>query len=166
MLHQGIIRECTSAFSSLVLLVKKHDGTWRFCIDYSELNQHTVQDKFPIPVVDELLDELRDMRFFTKLDLCNGYLQVRMHLDDIDKTTFRTHRGHFEFLDMPFGLTNAPSTFQFVMNDVLRPFIQKFVLIFFDDILLFSRSCSEHLQQVKQVFHALRDHKLTLKLSK
>jgi hypothetical protein len=90
MLHQGIIRECTSAFSSLVLLVKKHDGTWRFCIDYSELNQHTLQDKFPILVVDELLDELRDVRFFTKLDLCNDYLQVCMHLDDIDKMISHT----------------------------------------------------------------------------
>jgi hypothetical protein len=86
MLHQGIIWECTLAFSSLVPLVKKHDDTWHFCIDYSELNQHTLQDKFPILVV----DELRDVRFFTKLDLCNGYLQVRMHLDDIDKTISHT----------------------------------------------------------------------------
>jgi hypothetical protein len=154
-LQLGIIRECTSTFTSSMLLVKKHDSTWRFCIDYRELNQQTVKDKFLILVVDELLDDLR-----------NGYHQVRMHPDDIHKTVFHTHRDHFEFLVMPFGLTNAPSTFQSLMNDVLCPFIHKFVLVFFNDILVFSRSWSEHLQHVKQVFQALRDHKLTLKYSK
>jgi hypothetical protein len=166
MLHQGIIRECTSTFPSTVLLIKKYDSTWRFCIDYHKLNQQTVKDKFPIPVVNELLDELRGVRFFTKLDLRSGYHQVCMHLDDIDKTVFHTHRGHFEFWVMPFGFTNATSTFQSLMNDVSCPFIHKFVLVFFNDILVFSRSWSEHLQHMKQVFQALRDHKLALKHSK
>jgi hypothetical protein len=149
-----------------VLLVQKQDSTRRFYIDYRELNQQMVKDMFPILMVDELLDELHGARFFTKLDLHNGYHQVCMHLDDIHKTTFRTHHDHFEFLVMPFGLTNAPSTFQSLMNDGVLPFIRKFVLVFFDDILVFSRSWSKHLQHVNQVFQALQDHKLALKYSK
>jgi hypothetical protein len=152
MLRQDIIRECTLTFSSLVLLVKKHDNTWRLCTDYFDLNQRTMQDKFLIPVVIELLDELRGARFFTKHDLCSGYHQVRMHLEDVDKMVFHTHHDHFKFLVMALGLTNAPSTFQSMMNVVMRPFIQKFVSVIFDDILVFNRSLSEHLQHVKQVF--------------
>jgi hypothetical protein len=133
------------AFSSPVLLVKKHDGTWRFYDDYRIHNSHAVLDMFPILVVDELLDELRSARFFTKLDLHSGYHQVLRDADGVAKTAFRTHHGHFEFLVMSFRLTNALATLQALMNDVLSDFIQHFVLVFFDDILIYSTSWSSPL---------------------
>jgi hypothetical protein len=165
MLAQGLIRPSTSPFSTPVLLVKK-DGTWRFCVDYRALNAKTVKDKFPIPVVEELLDELNGACYFTKLDLRSGYYQVRMHPEDVAKTAFRTHHDHFEFMVMAFGLTNVPPTFQALMNGVLHDYLSRFVLVFFDDILIYSSSWSEHLQHVRVVLTTLRQHRLAVKQSK
>jgi hypothetical protein len=165
MLEQGLVRRSSLAFSSLVILVKKPDGSWRFCVDYRALNAIAVKDAFPIPVVDELLDELHGAKFFTKLDLRAGYHQVRMRPADINKTTFRTHDNFYEFLVMSFGLCNAPATFQALMMmcyDCSCAVSCWYFLRHFD----LNASWVDHLRRLRAILTVLQQHLLFAKRSK
>jgi hypothetical protein len=166
MLKNGIIKPSQSPYASPVLLVKKKDGTWRFCVDYRHLNAQTVKNKHPMPIVDELIDELAGAKWFTKLDFRAGYHQICIDPADTHKTAFKTHHGLYEFLVMAFGLTNAPATFQSIMNLIFAALLRKGVIVFMDDILIYSSTLDQHVSLLQQVFEILRKHKFFIKLSK
>jgi hypothetical protein len=147
-------------------LVKKRDNTYRFCVDYRHLNALIVKTKYPVPIIDEFLDELYGAVWFSTLDLRAGFHQIRMSPQDQHKTAFQTHHGHFEFKVMPFGLSGAPATFQGAMNSTLAPLLRKCVLVFFDDILVYSKTWEEHLQHLTQVLQILHKEQWYIKLSK
>jgi hypothetical protein len=166
MLQAGLVTPSLSPHACPVLLVKKTDGSWRFCMDYRKLNANTIKNKFPMPIIDEFVDEIAGSKYFTKLDLNSGFHQIRMAETNEFKTSFKTHHGHFQLRVMPFGLTNAPAMFQCLMNSIFAQFMRKFVLVFMDDILIYSKTLEDHVQHLSQVFAVLRDHKLFIKFKK
>jgi hypothetical protein len=147
-LQKGHIRPNSSPCGSLIVLVQKKDRTWRLCIDYKALNKITVKNRYPIPKIDDLLDQLKGEEFFSYIDLKFGYHQVPIKPTDVWKTTFKSKEGLYEWLVMPFGLTNAPATFMRLMDDVLRPFTKSFVVVYLDDILIFNRTWEDHMRHI------------------
>ena len=155
LLQIGFIRPSVSPWGAPVLFVKKKDGTLRLCIDYRELNKRTIKNKYPLPRIDDLLDQLQGARYFSKIDLRSGYHQLRIRPADIPKTAFRTRYGHYEYVVMPFGLTNAPSVFMDLMNKIFIDFLDKFVVVFIDDILIYSKTEEEHAEHLRLVLQRL-----------
>ena len=149
LLDKGFIRPSTSPWGAPVLFVKKHDGTLRLCVDYRQLNKVTIKNKYPLPRIEDLFDQLGGCYYFSKIDLRSGYHQLRIREADISKTAFRTRYGHFEFLVMPFGLTNAPAAFMDLMNRVFRSHLDRFVVVFIDDILIYSRTQEKHPEHLR-----------------
>ena len=166
LLDKGFIKPSTSPWGPLVLFAKKKDRTLRQCIDYRQLNKVTIKNRYPLPRIDDLFDQLRGARVYSKVDLRIGYHQLRVRETDIPKIAFRTCYGHFEFTVMPFRLTNAPAAFMDLMHRVFQPYLDQFVVVFVDDILIYSQSEREHEYHLRIVLQLLRDHQLYAKFSK
>ncbi|GJQ94869.1 putative reverse transcriptase domain-containing protein [Tanacetum coccineum] len=162
----SLIRPSSSPWGSPVLFVEKKDGSFRMCIDYQELNKLTVKNCYPLPRIDDLFDQLQGSSVYSKIDLRSGYHQLRVQKEDIPKTAFRTRYGHYEFQVMPFGLTNAPAVFMDLMNRVCKPYLDKFVIVFIDDILIYSKSKQEHEEHLKIILELLKKEELYAKFSK
>ncbi|GJV17956.1 putative reverse transcriptase domain-containing protein [Tanacetum coccineum] len=163
---KGFIRPSSSPWGAPVLFVKKKDGSFRMCIDYRELNKLTVKNRYPLPRIDDLFDQLQGSSVYSKIDLRSGYHQLRVREEDIPKTAFRTRYGHYEFQVMPFGLTNAPAVFMDLMNRVCKPYLDKFVIVFIDDILIYSKNKQEHEEHLKLILELLKKEELYAKFSK
>jgi hypothetical protein len=166
LLKKGYIFPNVSPWGALVLFVKKKDETLRLCIDFRQLNKITVKNKYPLPRIDDLFDQLKDAKIFSKIDLRSGYHQMRINEEDISKTAFRTRYGRYEFTVVSFGLSNTLVVFMCLMNGVFRDYLDKFVIVFLDDILVYSKSEEEHEQHLRMVLQVLREHQLYAKLRK
>ncbi|GJU20680.1 putative reverse transcriptase domain-containing protein [Tanacetum coccineum] len=164
--EKGFIRPNSSPWGAPVLFVKKKDGSFRMCIDYHELNKLTVKNRYPLPRIDDLFDQLQGSSVYSKIDLRSGYHQLRVRKEDITKTAFRTRYGHYEFQVMPFGLTNAPVVFTDLMNRVCKPYLDIFVIVFIDDILIYSKNKEEHEEHLKLILELLKKEELYAKFSK
>jgi hypothetical protein len=159
-LRLKLIRPSKSPYGAPVLLVKKKNGSWRMCVDYRALNKITVKNKYALPRIEDLFDRVRGSRFFSKLDLCKGFHQIRVAEKDVHKTAFRTRYGNFEFLVMPFGLTNAPATCMRLMNDIFHDVLDQYVECFLDDVLIHSKTAEDHERHLREVLQRLRRHRL------
>ncbi|KAL5578375.1 hypothetical protein UlMin_020074 [Ulmus minor] len=166
LLDKRFIRPSHSPWGAPMLFVKKKDGTLRMCIDYRELNKVTIKNRYPLPRIDDLFDQLKGATIFSKIDLRSGYHQLKIKEEDVPKSAFRTRYGHYEFLVMPFGLTNAPAAFMDLMNRVFKEFLDKFVIVFIDDILIYSKTKEEHEEHLRITLRTLEEHKLYAKFSK
>ncbi|GJW23209.1 putative reverse transcriptase domain-containing protein [Tanacetum coccineum] len=160
------LRPSSSPWGAPILFVKKKDGSFRMCIDYRELNKLTVKNRYPLPRIDDLFDQLQGSIIYSKIDLRSGYHQLRVREEDIPNTAFRTRYGHYEFQVMPFGLTNAPAVFMDLMNRVCKPYLDKFMIVFIDDILIYSRNEKEHEEHLKTILELLKKEELYAKFSK
>ena len=166
LLEKGFIRPNVSPWGAPVLFVKKKDGTLRLCIDYRQLNKLTVKNKYPLPRIDDLFDQLKGASIFSRIGLRSRYHQMRIKDVDVHKTAFQTRYGHYEFLVMPFGLTNALAAFMDLMNRVFQPYVDQFVVVFIDDILVYSKDHESHDTHLRVVLETLRKEQLYVKLSK
>jgi hypothetical protein len=166
LLRKGYIHPSVSPWGAPVLFVKKRDGTLRICIDFIQLNKAIVKNKYPLPRIDDIFDLLRGAKIFSNIDMRLGYHQARIKEEYISKTSFRTRYGHFKFVVVPFGLANAPYIFMCLMNDIFINYLDKFVIFFLDDIIVYSKSEEEHEHHLRLVLQELREHKLYVKLSK
>ena len=166
LLDKEFIRPSTSPWGAPALFAKKKDKTLRLCIDYKQLNRFMIQNRYPLPRIDDLFDQLRGAQVYSKINLHTGYHQLRVRETDIPKTAFRTCYGRFEITVMPFGLTNALATFMDLMHRVFQPYLDQFVVVFVDDILIYSQSEWEHEYHLRIVLQLLRDHQLYAKFSK